>query len=214
MNDISKGNLSRINSLSTDTCDTMLKTHWLLQQYSELKHVFFIPCDSHGLQLLVKDVVTLPIFETTLNKAQKIVKAFKKSPLQLARLHNLQEELYDGKRKSLCLSVITCWGTQYRLIESVINTKDALRRYVTTYGTKKELPYDASKFIDDEDQTFWSALERLRELLQPLDEAVRMSESEKSHLGTVIQRWETIMRHLMLHVRYYCNMHKLPLLHE
>lgn len=200
MGEISNGKYSRINSLSTDTCDTMLKTHWNLQQYPELKHVFFIPCDSHGLQLLVKDVLSLRAFKTILDNAQKIAKAFKKSPLQLARLRDFQNDIY-GEHKSLCLSVITRWGTQYRLIESVLNSKDALRRYATSFTG--QLPYGAANSIDDQDQLFWPALERLRELLHPIDEAVRMSESDKSHLGTVLQRWETMNQHLTSSIRYY-----------
>src|SRR5579859_5159335 len=95
MNDICQGRHSRLNSLSTDTCETMLSVHRQLRQYPELKHLFFIPCDSHGLQLLVKDVLTLPVFKPIIEKAQSIAKAFKKSPLQLARLCILQEEIYS-----------------------------------------------------------------------------------------------------------------------
>jgi len=204
MHEISNGEYSRLNSLSTDTCDTMLKTHWLMLQFPELKHVFFIPCDSHGLQLLVKDIVNLPVFKTILDQAQNIAKAFKKSTLQLARLRDIQKDIY-GKPKSLCLSVITRWGTQFRLIASVLNSKEALRRYATSHNAvvEKLLPYGAANIIDDQEQRFWPALDRLRELLDPVDEAVRMSESNKSHLGTVIQRWETIARHLNANIRYF-----------
>ena len=154
MNDICQGRLERLNSLSTDTCETMLNTHRQLRQYPELKHLFFIPCDSHGLQLLIKDVLSFSIFKPIIEKAQSIVKAFKKSPLQLAHLCNLQEEIY-GCRKSLCLSVITRWGTQYRLVESVLNSKDALRRYLTARSdTDKPLPYNALEYIDNIDLTF------------------------------------------------------------
>ena len=204
MHAISKGQLERINSLSTDTSDTMFSIHRRLAQYPELKHIFFIPCDSHGLQLLIKNVLGLPSFKAILEKGQKIAKVFKKSPLQLARLRVLQQEIY-GQHRSLCLSVITRWGTQYRLVESVLNSKDALRRFATTFHGEKlnKATSQACQFIDDLDLAFWPALERLRELLQPLDEAVRMSESDKSHLGHVIHRWDTIKQHLTAFSRYY-----------
>ena len=40
------------------------------------------------------------------------------------------------------------------------------------------------------DWAFWSSLESLRELLQPLDEALKMSEAGGSHLGHV---WPAIV---------------------
>jgi len=43
---------------------------------------------------------------------------------------------------------------------------------------------------------FWTELEPLRELLQPIDEALKMSESGKSHLGHVLERWLKITKHL------------------
>lgn len=49
MNEISEGNLLRINSLATDTCQTMFSTWGFLREMPELKHCFFIPCDSHGI---------------------------------------------------------------------------------------------------------------------------------------------------------------------
>jgi hypothetical protein len=39
-------------------------------------------------------------------------------------------------------------------------------------------------------------LESIRELLQPLDEELRKSESGKSHLGHVLSRWLNILEHL------------------
>ena len=53
-----------------------------LQEALELKHVFCIPCDSHEIQLLVKDILTdIPQFKLLHDQAQAIAKAFKLSPL-------------------------------------------------------------------------------------------------------------------------------------
>ena len=46
---ITKGRIIRINAISTDTCDTMLKTARLLQALPSMKHTFMVPCDPHGL---------------------------------------------------------------------------------------------------------------------------------------------------------------------
>ena len=46
-----------------------------MQWFVECKHCLFIPCDSHGIKLLIKDLLQTPLFQDTLQKAQKIVKA-------------------------------------------------------------------------------------------------------------------------------------------
>jgi hypothetical protein len=94
----------------------------------KLKHCFFIPCDSHGLQLLVKDLLSLPFLKDIVDKGQCIVKSFRHAPLQDARLRQYQEE-YHRKQKSLVLSVITRWGTQYHRSLSLLNSKGTIKQY-------------------------------------------------------------------------------------
>lgn len=197
MRELSNGNTHLINSFTADTCPTMKSSNEIMRTFPELRHVFFLPCDSHGLQLLIKDILSLPYFKEIFDKTQAVAKSFKKSPLQLARLRSIQKRIYNEFR-SLCLSVITRWGTQYRLAQSVLNSKDALREYATKYQPS-DLPYDAFSFI--ESTPFWQQLENLREILKPLDEAVRMSESDHAGLETVLPRWDSILQHLALHAK-------------
>src|SRR5579859_7209587 len=171
---LSNGDLSRINSLTTDTC-TLMFAMWLeLQRFPDLKYCLFIPCDSHGIQLLIKDLLLLPAFKDILKKAQIIVTAFRHSLLQYARLREYQR-YYNKQPQSLILSIITRWGTQFRLVQSVINNKDALKRYAHEYEKlppKKRIKQEVIYIIKDQDNMFWFALESMRELLQPLDEAL------------------------------------------
>src|SRR5579859_402419 len=83
---LSNGNLSRINSIITDTCALMFAMWMEMQWFVEFKHCLFIPCDSHGIQLLIKDLLQIPIFKDIPQKAQRIVKDFRHSLLQYTRL--------------------------------------------------------------------------------------------------------------------------------
>jgi hypothetical protein len=47
--------LPTINSL---TCSTMRSLWELLRTYDRFKYALFVPCDSHGLQLLIKDIIS------------------------------------------------------------------------------------------------------------------------------------------------------------
>lgn len=158
----------------------------------ELKHIFFIPCDSHGLQLLVKDLLSLPHYQRINEKAQTVVKAFKNAPLQLSHLRIYQRQIYKEER-ALVLFVITRWGTHAKLASSVYNNKDALKAFVRSDLSDK-LSEKAAEYIRD--PLFWAELDELRDLLYPIDEHLKMSESNKSNLGRVVPRWESIHTHL------------------
>jgi hypothetical protein len=56
--EISNRDLSKFVSFATDTCLTNQKVWRLLSTYPKTKHIFTIPCDSHSLQLLIKDLLT------------------------------------------------------------------------------------------------------------------------------------------------------------
>jgi hypothetical protein len=57
--ELTKGQLWRIISLATDTCPTNQNVWIHLSNHPKMKHVITVPCDSHSLQLLIKDLLTL-----------------------------------------------------------------------------------------------------------------------------------------------------------
>src|SRR5579859_1447916 len=167
-----------------------------IEKFPEFKHLFFVPCDSHGLQLFVIDLLKTPRFENIIHQARCLVSAFKKAPLQYARLRKLQSDCY-GHEQSLVLSVIMRWGTQYRLLQSILKNKDALKRYACDYEefpVSQRIKQPAIGTIRS--TMFWHELELLREVLQPIDECLKMSESGKSHLGHVLNCWMDLLKHL------------------
>jgi hypothetical protein len=141
---------------------------------------------------LIKDILEIPILKELLSKAQMIVRAFLKSPLQYSRLREYQLQFY-GQHQALILSVITRWGTQFRLISSVLKNKDALRQYALDYPPK-ELSNNAYNIILSSE--FWTQLDQLRELLQSIDLQLKISESNKTRLHSIISRWDKILEHL------------------
>jgi Protein of unknown function (DUF 659)/hAT family C-terminal dimerisation region/BED zinc finger len=193
---LSNQRLDRVNSIVNDTCSTMRLMWSDIEKFDNLRHCFFIPCDSHRIQLLVKDILKLRGLNNTLQQAQCLAKSFRNAPLQYARLRDFQMEKY-GKHQSLILSVMTRWGTQYFLVQSLINNKDAIKRYSDEFSTlpvSERIKQPALEAIRSTE--FWVKLEVLRELLKPIDECLRMSESGKSHLGHVLHRWKDILKHL------------------
>ena len=77
---ISKGDLKRVNSITGDTCATNFAIFKQLESQPALNHCFFIPCDAHSLQLLLKDICSHYTVEELVTAADGLVSHFKHSP--------------------------------------------------------------------------------------------------------------------------------------
>ena len=149
----------------------------------------------------MKHISELSWFKDVFKRAQHIVSYFHKAEKQLALLQKEQVAMYNGKTYALTLLVITQWSTQYQLIHSLLQSKDALRRY----GTRDNLDYEKSdkrkeshsKMMESiTDRNFWHNLKNLIEILRPLHDCQVMSKSGDAHLGYVVKRWKTIELYL------------------
>jgi hypothetical protein len=182
---------TNINSISTDTCSTMRKVWKSLLQKPELEHIFTIPCDSHGLQLIFKDLLgqksQWPMIKATFKSALEIVSFFHKSPYQYADLQILQEKHYQ-KRLALIASVITRWGSQYNLIFSVSRSKKALIEWARSIEKQDTVRLvEVIGIILQKD--FWQRLEDLVDIFEPLHVMQKASEAANANIMEVAERW-------------------------
>jgi hypothetical protein len=79
---ITHGDLSKVASWTTDTCATMRSMWKKFEQILALKHVFTAPCDSHGLQLVIKDLLKRPTIELVFKDALQIVNGIRNAGKQ------------------------------------------------------------------------------------------------------------------------------------
>ena len=188
---LTHGNLERINSCANDTCATMISMWEYLRLKPGLQHLFVIPCDSHGIQLLIGDLInSIPQFKKVHDNAQMVAKAFKNAHLQYARLRDLQKQEY-GRTWAIILAVTTRWGTQKGLLDGLFRSKAAIQRYAIRF---KDMPQDVLDVMLS--QEFWANLEALRVILKPLSVSLKMSESNGSTLAHIVSRWSNIVEHL------------------
>ena len=166
---------SRVNSLTTDTCNVMKAAWDTMRQDPRLKHCFFVPCDSHGLQLLIKDVLHLPKIHSTFSAASNIVGYFRSSPKQQAILGAIQSYLYK-KQYSLIASVITRWGSQYLMLTSV----ERISRAIQEWARETTVNAQTKEIVRDLD--FWDHLRDLINIIRPIHEAQLMSEAQNANI--------------------------------
>ena len=188
---VGKGGWWRFNSFITDTCNTMRAVWSLVQRDPRTKHVFCIPCNSHGLQLLIHDLLDIEPYSTLLEKAQTIAQFFRRAKLQYAILRKHQHTHF-GRSKAFVLAVSTQWGTQAGLIGSVLDNKRPLISYLNDENA--EPAPDVKSIIRQ--TPFWACLDDLYTLLGGISERQKMSESTHAHIGQVHQCWIEVHEHI------------------
>lgn len=115
MDIISVYDISKITSLTTDTCAVMRSVRAVLTKQRNLAHALFIPCDSHRLQLLIKDFLEQPNVAKIMKRAQSVVEYFQPAKKQYA----IFREISKDKTSALPLSVITRWGARLGILISL-----------------------------------------------------------------------------------------------
>jgi hypothetical protein len=88
--EITHGDISKVASITTDTCSTLRSLWSLFENKPETKHIFTIPYNSHGLQLIIKDLLLLPAFNRIWSLASNIVNSFRNAPKQYGYLQQEQ----------------------------------------------------------------------------------------------------------------------------
>ena len=188
---ITNGNLKRFTAFSTDTDSTQRATWNLFKDDPELSHVHSVPCDSHGCQLIFKDILKpgvdankVPI-HTEIGQfftegPNAVVTAFSKASKQLAYLRNCMVKSI-GKVVALIATVPTRWGTQVSQCASLLKCEIPLKAYA-------ELSHPDVKLSVKDDlksDIWWQKLHATHLILQPIHERQKMLESNQSFLYKV-----------------------------
>lgn len=190
--------LPPVNSVATDTCRTMRSLWEELRRLDRFRYTFFVPCDSHGLQLLIKDIVNLHPFDKTMKEANMIVTHFRCAHKQLALLRHYQRETY-GQEYALTLACETRWGTQHNVLSHLKRSKDALKAFARDINNE----CDPAILEPINEYSFWASVDELLDILKPIHEAQIASESSDAHLGYVKDRWSRIKETLQYHRESY-----------
>jgi hypothetical protein len=129
---------SRVVSIATDTCATMNSLMEKLQADPDFTHVIWAPCDSHGLQLFLKDILepskTRPEIghlPQTWKETQAIATTFSRSPILLAYLHEQQASENRGATWKIAIGCITRWGSHPATASGVLKSRSALEAFAS-----------------------------------------------------------------------------------
>ena len=151
-----------------------------------LRHVHSIPCDSHGHQLVFKDLLWDNSHPTDCGSfwksgGNRLVNFFSSSQKQLAFLRTCMQNTL-GKEYSFIVTVPTRWGIQVASMESILRVQTALKAYAMHPEASKEWK---NTLLDD---LWWQKLKSLSLLFRPIHSWQKMSESNRATLAKVLPR--------------------------
>jgi hypothetical protein len=178
---------TRINALVTDSCAVMRK----LWEYMEVEypHIFCVPDDPHGKQLLIKDLLIATDMKPFFEKAARIVNNFNNAPLQLALLKLIQHRMY-GREHAFKTHGFTRWGTSEQMLASLHNSKAAILDFA-----EQDLADLKDKALLSNGE-LWRAIDGMLQVLQPITEQLQMAEDHSYTIGRVYKSWKDTKEHL------------------
>lgn len=163
-----------------------------------LQNVPLIPRDSHGLQLVMDDLRSIPAIEPFFQKAQEILGWFCTAIGQICLLRKHQTTVY-GEERPFIVPAVLGWGNNFHLLDALDRNRAALK----IYAMDKEAKFTRGKNrppspVQDHirDTGFWNDLDDILYLLQPICQQQKISESGDSTLQMLYPRWLGIETHL------------------
>ncbi|XP_070138891.1 E3 SUMO-protein ligase ZBED1-like [Drosophila bipectinata] len=152
--------LRKVTTIVTDNDASMVKACRNL----ELKH---LPCFAHTINLLVQEVLKLPMVSPSISKCKRIVSFFKSSTIAYEKFKQAQG---SKKAYSLVQEVPTRWNSALYMVQRILATNDHIST-VLLVTPKAPQPFSA------EDIFF---LEDFANILEPFEHATRSISQEKN----------------------------------
>jgi Protein of unknown function (DUF 659)/hAT family C-terminal dimerisation region len=199
---ITGNNYEAVNAISGDTCATMLKTFNLLAQNPLLKHAFMIPCDAHGLQLLLGDILEFPGYSATVSSCDAIVNHLHHADKQYQCLKDLQLQYPPHKARAMVTGSQARWGTQYKQFKRIHESQMALRAWrmhpSITAEIHRSKPGDRIRKVAEvlTHPGFFESVSEIIQIIGPIVNEIGMAEGDDCHIGLVIPRWRRVWDHL------------------
>jgi hypothetical protein len=191
-----------INAISGDTCSTMLRTFDLIAQSQLLKHAFMIPCDAHGLQLLLGDILEFPGYSSTVEACDAIVSHLHHADKQYQILKDLQLQYPPHKSLSMVSGCKTRWSSQHKQYKRIYDSQMALRAWridprITIEINKAKASDRIRKVAEVLMQPrFFESVAEIIQVIGPIVDEITKAEGDDCHIGLVIPRWRRVWDHL------------------
>lgn len=159
---IDKLGAAKFLAVVSDNAANMVKCGRLLSE--KYPHIIWIGCMAHTLHLLIGDILKCETVRRFSSDAVEIIKTIRNSQLLAADFKQIGQE--KNINVSLHLPVKTRWGSYLECLNSLVATKSILQIMAINEDATKTLSKKVKQTLLDDH--FWSHLENLRSLMQPI----------------------------------------------
>jgi hypothetical protein len=174
---------SKICSVITDNAANMKKAWELIED--KYSHIFANGCAAHMLNLLVKDILQLPLFQSTFEKSVELVKHIQSSQELLFRFRTIRSSLKSAhqieRELELCLPVATRWYSSKKCISSVILNRDVIISLSSL--SRSSFDPELASMLQGED--FWALLAQCDSILDPIVNLISVFEADSTDCSKV-----------------------------
>ncbi|XP_044588532.1 uncharacterized protein LOC123267761 [Cotesia glomerata] len=164
----------KFHALVTDNAKNM-KSAWSILK-DKYHHLITFGCVAHGLNLLVKDVLSVKEIEEIIDKSKTIIKFFLNHTLLYSVLKDTQRQK-TNKVLHLLLPVDTRWGSYNSSLNSLLRIKESLQ--IATFD-KDVLKMITEKMRQDirNDSYFWPMVQNVHDLIEVPCSVIKCLEGE------------------------------------
>jgi hypothetical protein len=172
---------NKVKALITDNAANM-KSAWrqLKQRYP---HLIICGCLAHGINLFIKDIISVPTIRQALNEAKEIIKFFKNGQLSRELLKKNQLE-NGGVIYALSLPVDTRWGSNANMLKSLLRTQEHIQSVTVNKEISKIMPNDLRSLILN-NSNFWPLIENIHNHLEIPSSSITKMEGDTPNMSYV-----------------------------
>lgn len=180
--------LSKQNSIYTDTCSTQRNFYRALQADVRTKHVFYVLCNKHRLQLGLKDITNqetashVNYYSSTLKEVNMALTFLRASNKVQQLLLELAEE--EGKKLyTFTIAYTTRQGSYFATVMALLKNRVVLER-----ASQRGLLSNIDVYLLINSSDWQRDVKCLALLIKPFYFAQKLSKNDRSTVGIVIPR--------------------------
>ncbi|GBG61987.1 hypothetical protein CBR_g26151 [Chara braunii] len=185
--------LADITVFVTESASSNVSAMEVFRKDESVKHIFWIPCVAHVMDLILEDIDDIEWVETRIAQARVVTKFFK-------RHSHAREVLQSFSTAALLLPAETRFGTHVIMMRRLLKLQSHLMRVViddrwkdTVWATKKIRDDAADVIACVGCPRWWEDMTALCKLLDPIMDMLQMVNSNTRQIGKILRRYDEMI---------------------
>ncbi|GBG68009.1 hypothetical protein CBR_g1129 [Chara braunii] len=185
--------LSDITAFVTDSTGVNVATTEVFQKDESVKHIFWIPCVAHVMDLNLEDNGGIDWVAARIAQARLVTRFFK-------RHGHAREVLEVFSKKTLLLPAKTRFGTNVIMMQRLVDLRGDLTQLVgddrwreTVWSTNKIRKDAAEVTACIGFRPWWEDFIALFKMLEPIMDMLRLVDNDTRHISKILRRYEVMI---------------------